>query len=166
MRAATVLEMVVLATRERWSRSIRIQSGLPKSRLRLQGKSQICRFTSVLFVSFEDTTLTQGDLYRVLKRNAIRACSFTCPYVHLRAICYFQIYSTGSYLRSVEKSTQIQIRSRLVKSTYDPHWSGSALSYSKPQCFHTGPLRLGASPRSSDYPRTQVQAEADYPNSG
>ena len=36
----------------------------------------------------------------------------------------------------------------------------------KQQESYAGLLRLGALPRSSDYPRTQVQAEADYPNSG
>ena len=67
------------------------------------------RFASVLRVAFEDAN---ANAVRPLPRiQAWRYSheSFTCAYLHLRTICCFQIYSTSSYLRSVENFRQIQI---------------------------------------------------------
>ena len=69
-------------------------------------------------IAFEDTMLTQCDFNCILKRDTI------CVWVHylcihaLCANCCFQIYSTRSYLNSLENFTQIQIWSGLGKSTY------------------------------------------------
>ena len=43
------------------------------------------------------------------KARRYSRASVTCAYVHWHANCCFQIYSTSSYLRSVENFTQIQI---------------------------------------------------------
>ena len=75
-------------------------------------QAQIIKTACTRWIADLDSHLccvTQYDFYLVLKRDAIRVRLLLCAYVHLRANCCFQIYSTSSYLRSVENFTQIQI---------------------------------------------------------
>ena len=68
------------------------------------------RFAFVLRVAFEDAALTQCDFYCVLKRDAICVRLFLVHMCTYALIDVFKIiYSTSSYLRSVEIFTQIQI---------------------------------------------------------
>ena len=101
-----------LTTQEGGSRSMRILSGLPKSRLCLNGKLQI---SDICICAVCCVWKRNTNAMWLLPR--IKARVRTCAYMHVHANCCFQIYSTPSYLRSVENDTQIQIRSGLGKST-------------------------------------------------
>ena len=100
-----VTDTMGLATQERRSRLVRILSGLPKSRLRLHAANRRSRFTSVLHVAFEDTTLTQCNFYLVLKWDAIRGRPLlvhTCTYtliVVFKSIAHAAIYAVQKIWR-------------------------------------------------------------------